>query len=123
MLTGRIIAESLATDSAIQVPGLQAVRIAREDVTASRGPNQPPVWTFLDVQAPDEVSDDLARALADSLAEKQGWYADFRVGRDHVVVFPGHVFRYALGDKDGRQAAVDYGRLDGVPLHQLDWGD
>ncbi|MEU7778891.1 hypothetical protein [Micromonospora parva] len=123
MLTGRIIAESLATGSAIQVPELRVVRISREDVGESRAPDQPTAWTLLDVEAPDEVADDLASVLAESLAKHQGWYADFRVGRDHVVVFPGQVFRYTVGDQDGRQAAVDYGRGDGVPLHQLDWGD
>jgi hypothetical protein len=123
MLTGRIIAESLATGTAIEIRGLMAVRISREDVGGSRAPNQPDAWTLLDVVAPDEVSDDLARVLADSLVANQGWYADFRVGQEHVVVFPGRVFRYTVGDVDGRRAAVDYGRRDGVPTHQLDWGD
>jgi len=61
--------------------------------------------------------------LAGSLVANQGWYADFRVGQDHVVVFPGRVFRYTVTDQEGRRAAVDYGRRNGVPLHQLDWGD
>nr|WP_296067008.1 hypothetical protein [uncultured Actinoplanes sp.] len=123
MLTGRIIAESLATGSAIEVRGLRAIRISREDGGSPRGPDQPVVWTLLDVAAPDEAADDLASALAESLVQGQGWYADFRVGQEHVVVFPGRVFRYDVGDHEGRQAAVDYGRRDGVPPHQLDWGD
>ena len=123
MLTGRIIAESLATGSAIEIRGLRAIRISREDAGHSRAPDQPASWTLLDVAAPDEASDDLASVLAESLVEGQGWYADFRVGKEHVVVFPGRVFRYKVGDHEGRQAAVDDGRHDGVPLHQLDWGD
>jgi len=123
MLTGRIIAESLATGSAIEIRGLRAVRISREDAGQSRAPHQPAAWTLLDVAAPDEAAEELASVLAGSLVANQGWYADFRVGQDHVVVFPGRVFRYTVTDQEGRRAAVDYGRRNGVPLHQLDWGD
>ncbi|MEU8185422.1 hypothetical protein AB0B85_28030 [Micromonospora sp. NPDC049044] len=123
MLIGRILAESLRVGCDIQVPGLRIVRIAREDVAGSRAPQQPAVWTLLDVEAPDEAADELAEALAGSLADGQGWYADFRVGTDHVIVYPGRVFHYTVGDHAGRDAAVQYGRLNGVPEHQLDWGE
>ncbi|HEV7961377.1 MAG TPA: hypothetical protein VGP57_02460 [Actinoplanes sp.] len=122
MLHGRILAESLRVGCDIQVAQLRLVRIAREDVSGSTGTVQPDVWTLLDVQAPDEVADELAEALAAALVEGQGWYADFRVRTDHVVVFPGRIFRYAVGDMAGRDAAVKYGTAAGVPEHQLDWG-
>jgi hypothetical protein len=61
--------------------------------------------------------------LADALIDGQGWYADFGVGADHVVVFPGRVFRYTIGDQDGRDEAVKYGRAVNVPEHHLDWGE
>ena len=120
---GRIIAESLRAGAELDLPSLRLVRIAREDVSGSRGPGQPDTFTHLDVEAPDEAADDLASALAGALADGPGWYADFRVGADHVVVFPGRVFRYAVGDAEGRRAAVEYGAAVGVPRHQLDWAD
>jgi hypothetical protein len=123
MLHGRILAESLRVGCDIQVPQLRLVRIAREDVSGSTSTIQPDVWTLLDVQAPDELADELAEALAAALIEGQGWYADFRVRTDHVVVFPGRIFRYAVGDMAGRDAAVKYGAAAGVPENQLDWGD
>jgi hypothetical protein len=83
----------------------------------------PDIWTLLDVDGPDDVAEDLASALAGALVVGQGWYADFRVGADHVVVFPERVFRYTMGDQAGHNEAVEYGKSVGVPAHQLDWGE
>lgn len=123
MLHGRILAESLRLGCDLQVPDLQLSRVDRHDVSHEAAPYQPDVWTVLDVQGPDEAADHLASALADALIEGQGWYADFRVGADHVVVFPGRVFRYTMGDQAGRDEAVAYGMSVGVPAYQLDWGE
>ncbi len=84
---------------------------------------QPGVWTLLDIEGPDDVASDLASALAEALIEGQGWYADFRVSADHVVIYPGRSFRYTIGDQAGRNEAVEYGRSVGVPACQLDWGE
>jgi hypothetical protein len=65
----------------------------------------------------------LVSALARSLLAEGGWYAGFRVGYDHVVVFAEMVFRYRRGDQAGRADAVEYGRTACVPDHQLDWPD
>src|SRR5690242_4796321 len=99
MLHGRILAESLRIGCDIRVRDLQISRIQRQDVSRGTSPYQPDVWTLLDVEGPDDVADDLAYVLADSLIEGQGWYADFRVGTEHVVVFPGRTFRYTAGDQ------------------------
>jgi hypothetical protein len=123
MLQGRILAESLRAGCDIRVPDLRIARIAREDVSGSAAPGQPDTWTLLDVEAPDAAATRLAEVLAAALVDGQGWYADFRVGGDHVIVFPGRVFRYTMGDEAGRRAAVEHGRAAGVPEHQLDWGD
>jgi hypothetical protein len=105
------------------VPDLRVVRVWREDVSASTGAGQPPVWTFLDVEAPDERAGELADALAAALRRDGGWYADFRVGPDQVVVFAGRAFRYRRGDVTAKAHVVAYGRSVGVPEHQLDWED
>jgi hypothetical protein len=123
MLTGRILAESLRIGCDLQIHGLRMTRIDRQDVSPGAAQYQPDVWTLLDVEGPDELADDLAAALAGALVEGQGWYADFRVGDDHVIVFPGRVFRYTVGDQAGRAEAVAYGKSAGVPTGQLDWGD
>jgi hypothetical protein len=129
MLTGRIILESLRVGSELRVPGLVTTWIGRQDVSSSTAPFQPDVWTLLDFEAPDESYDTLVDGLAGALVAGQGWYADFRVraneganvGDDHVVVYPGRVFRYRVGDAAGRAEAMEYGRKEGIPENQLDW--
>ena len=123
MLRGRLLTESLRIGADLCVPSLRVVRVGRHDVSDSISTGQPEIWTFLDFEAPDEVADELGEALAESLAEDSGWYADFEIAQDHVIVFPGRVFRYTKGDHAGRAAAVEYGKTGGVPEHQLDWGE
>ncbi|HLU55432.1 MAG TPA: hypothetical protein VKZ81_08210 [Pseudonocardia sp.] len=122
MLRGRILAESLRPGAVLDVPDLRIVRMWREDVSATAGPGQPPVWTLIDVTAPDERAGELADALSAVLLAEGGWYADFTVGDDHVVIFAGRSFRYRRGDEPARAHVVAYGRSVGVPEHQLDRG-
>ncbi len=75
------------------------------------------------VQASDEVADQLADTLAGSLLAEGGWYANFTVGDEHVVVFAGRIFRYRRGDQSRRAEAEAYARQVGVPVGQMDWGD
>jgi hypothetical protein len=121
MLTGRIIIESLCVGSELRIPGLVTTSISRQDVSSSTAPFQPNVWTLLDFEAPDEAYDALAEGLSGALATNEGWYADFRAGDDHVVVYAGRVFRYRRGDAAGRAEAMEYGRKEGIPENQLDW--
>ena len=136
MLTGRLILESLQVGKDIEVPGLRVVRVGRHDVTDSTTPSgdrtgsdtpgavgdQPRVWTFLDFEAPDELAEELAAAIAEALSPEFGWWADFRDSQDHFHLFANKVFRYRLGDEAGRAESVAYGRAHGTPEHQLDWG-
>jgi hypothetical protein len=86
-------------------------------------PTQPPVWTFLDFEVPEQRADELATTLADALLREDGWYADFQSDAEHVVVFAGRAFRYRKGDAAAREEVVAYGRAAGTPEHQLDWGE
>jgi len=95
----------------------------REDVSATTTSQQPGVWTFIEFEAPSSASDTLSQELASALLPTGGWYADFSVDDDHVVIFAGKVFRYRKGDPDARAAAQAHGRSVGVPEHQLDWPD
>src|SRR5689334_1630589 len=134
MLTGTLLVESLRPGHDLRIADLLVTRIGRHDVTRSTTPSaeadgggaaegQPDVWTFVDFAAPDERAGELADALAAALLAELGWYADFTVGGDHVVVFAGRVFRYRIGDAAGRREAVEHGLAAGTPPHQLDWGD
>jgi hypothetical protein len=123
LLRGRMLTESLRAGAVVEVADLRVVRLWREDVSASTSPGQPSVWTFVDFEAPAERADALAEALAAALLPDDGWYADFEVGVDRVVVFAGRAFRYRKGDAVARSAVVAHGRAAGAPEHQLDRGD
>ena len=121
MLKGTLLAESLRVGADLRVAGLRLTRLRRQDFSESVSAAQPPVWTILDFEANDDVGDALAQGLAPSLLSEGGWYADFTVGHDHVVVFAERIFRYRRGDQAGRAETVEYGKTVGVPEHQLDW--
>ena len=123
MLRGRLLAESLRVGADLTVPGLVLTRLGRHDESGSTAGGQPAVWTFVDFAAPDDRADELAAALAGALLPDDGWYADFELADEHVVVFAGRVFRYRKGDRAARDEVVAYGRAAGTPEHQLDWGD
>lgn len=123
MLTGALLAESLRVGAVFEVPGVVLTRVVRRDVSGSATSAQPSVWTFLELEAPDEVADQLADALAGSLLAEGGWYASFTVGDEHVVVFAGRIFRHERGDRSRRAEAEAYARQVGVPPHQMDWGE
>jgi hypothetical protein len=74
------------------------------------------------VTAPEERAEELASALSAALSAEGGWYADFRSGGEHAVVYAGRIFRYEVGDAAARDEAVAYGRSVGVPEAQVDWG-
>jgi hypothetical protein len=107
----------------VAVPDLRVVRLWREDVSAGAVATQPPVWTFLDFEAPEEEAEAeaVASAIAAALLADGGWYADVRTENEHYVVFAARVFRYTKGDAAARDEAVAYGRSVGVPEQQLDW--
>jgi hypothetical protein len=77
----------------------------------------PTTWTFIEFQAEDDRADELTQQLADVLIAEGGWYADFRVGDEHVVVFAGKVFRYRKSDEAARGEGTEYG----LSADQLDW--
>lgn len=122
MLKGTLIAESLPVGAELRADGLTMTRLYRQ-VRTDEVPGQPVTWTVIDFEAHDEQAGALAQSLAGVLGAEGGWYADFTVGSDHVVVFARKVFRYRRGDKAGRAQVTEYGLSVGVPPHQLDWPD
>lgn len=122
MIQGCIVAESLRVGARF-APDIRVTTISRQDMSGSVVDGQPAIWTLIDFTAEDRDADRIAAELARCLAAEGGWYADFRVDDDHVVVFADTVFRYRRGDRAGRADAEAYGRTAGVPDHQLDWPD
>jgi hypothetical protein len=121
MLRGRLLTESLRVGTELAIPDLGVRRVGRADVSSSASATQPKVWTFLDFEAPDDRADELAAALASALLPDDGWYANFEVGDEDVIVFANRVFRYSKDDRAARSEALAYGRAAGTPEHKLDW--
>jgi hypothetical protein len=122
VLSGTLLAESIRVGPELKIDGLVVTKIFRRDFP-DEPPGMPTIWTFVEFQAEDSRADELAQKLADVLVAEGGWYADFGVGDDHVVVFAGKVFRYRKGDEAGRAEATEYGLSVGCPADQLDWID
>ena len=123
MLRGRLLMESLRVGAELAVPGLLVRRLGREDVSTSAVATQPKVWAFVDFEAPSDRAHELAPALAAALSPDDGWYANFEVGNELVVVFAGKMFRYAKGDRVAHGEAVAYALSAGTPKQQIDWGE
>lgn len=124
MIRGTLIGESLAVGSTLKLTSqIRLVRIARIEAPPGEAPGQPSQWTVIDFEADDSADNDLAAALASVIQAEGGWYADFRVGDEHVVVFSEKIFRYRRGDQEAREKVHTYGRSVGVPDAQLDWKD
>jgi hypothetical protein len=121
LINGYVIGESLRAGAAFAPEGLTIRKVSRIDVSSTAADGQPPVWTFVEFETDDGHATALADALAQALEPDKGWYSDFTVGDEWVVVFAGKVFRYRRGDAAGRAEAVAYGRSAGTPEHQLDW--
>jgi hypothetical protein len=122
MLSGTLLAESIRVGPELSIDGLAVTKIFRRDFP-DEPPGMPTTWTFIEFQAEDNRAGELAQKLADVLIAEGGWYADFGVDDQHVVVFAGKVFRYRKGDEAGRAEAIRYGLSVGCPADQLDWTD
>ncbi len=121
MLRGGIICESLKPGTVLEGYELRITRWSRYEISEP-APSQPSVWTLIEFEADEDVSDVLAQRLCKDL-DAPGWYANWNTDDEAVVVFPERVFRYPRGDRAGRRKAQKYGRHCGVPEGQLDWDD
>jgi hypothetical protein len=112
MLTGTLVGESLRPGSHLDTAHLSVTRIARWDLADSVGPDQPGQWTVIDFEAEDTEAETLAHVLAGALRPDGGWYCDFIVGTERVVVFADRAFRYPRGDRAGRVTGFTDGIVD-----------
>jgi hypothetical protein len=74
----------------------------------------------VDFEADDARAEHLAPAFSAAF-DQPGWYVNFSARPKTFVIYPGRVFRYRRGDRDGRAEAQTHGRALGVPEPQLAW--
>jgi hypothetical protein len=113
--SGIVLAESLESDTCLG--RLNAVKRESWNI-ADPAPYQPNAWTAIFFENDGDM-DEAAQAISACL--KPAWYADLGNAGRKVIVFRDRIFSYVPGDAAGRADAVEYGRLAGIPVRQLDW--
>lgn len=105
MITGYVLGESLRPGAVFAPHGLRIRKVERVDNSASATAGQPGAWTFIEWETDDDsASGPIAEALAAALEPTHGWYADFTVGDERVVVFARKATR--------RQPHIDAAAID-----------
>ena len=92
MPAGYVIAESIRPGSRLEGFPFTLTRIERSTVDTATG-DQPSAWTMIQFEFPTEEAERLATALA-AVLDEPGWYTNFDVDGDKVVIFPRRVMRY-----------------------------
>ena len=106
---GVIIEESLRDSRILNKLFITGVKITNEENPRDR-------WHMYDVIVSREEMDILQKEM-----DAGKWYMNFDNGFVMVVVYRDRIFEYNLGDKDGRERAVEFGRSLGIPEKQLDF--
>ena len=119
MPAGYVIAESIRPGSWLEGFPFTPTRIERHMVDSASG-DQPSAWTMIHFAFPTDEAERLATALA-AVLDEPGWYTNFDVDGDKVVIFPRRVMRYRREDQAARAEAEAYARSLGIPDAQLDW--
>jgi len=122
MISGYVLVEGMRSGARLEGLPLTLTKIERYPVrNAASG--QPPVWTTVEFEFPEEASEEVADALAAVIDEPGGWYSHFNANGESFVIYAHRIFRYPSGDAAGRAEAEEYGRSVGVPEAQLDWDE
>lgn len=121
MFVGCVIEESLSNRTILDEVTITSTRI--EPVTPDHRTPWVDQWTLHQIEVPADEAVRFAERLSGAIDPAHGhaWYADFRNATIHYVVFEGRVFKIDRSKPDEYEAAVDYGRRIGIPLHQLDF--
>lgn len=117
---GIVIEESLKDLSALN--DLKIVKTDTETVTVEHETSHLKKWTLHHVEIPAEIVERVADKLSRSLDVENGhWYADFKTGARHYVIFSGRVFTIDRSSRRQYEAVRQYGIKIGIPEHQLDF--
>jgi len=116
---GVIIEESLENKDV-----LQKVKIIKTKVEKVGEKHKTPwikQWTLRTVEIFANQADEIAEELSKSLDSERNWYADFKNGKFHYIIYRNKVFRVDRSKPEQYKKAVEYGLLLGIPDYQLDF--
>lgn len=78
-------------------------------------------WTLDTVEIPENKASKIAKELSESLDSKHNWYADFKNGTHHYIIFRNRVFYIDRTKKVEYERASQYGISLGIPDYQVDF--
>ncbi|MFA6404468.1 MAG: hypothetical protein WCW03_00450 [Candidatus Paceibacterota bacterium] len=78
-------------------------------------------WTLHTVEILENQARDVAEKISKVLDSKHDWYADFKNGTHHYIIFRDKVFYIDRKSKEQYNEAKHYGISLGIPEYQVDF--
>jgi len=78
-------------------------------------------WTIHTVKITSEKAAKIAEELSECLDSAHSWYADFKNGELHFIIFRNKIFRVDKTNKKEYDQARKYGISLGIPAYQIDF--
>lgn len=114
---GVIIEESLAQRGVLKE--LKVLETEIEPVTERMKTPQLKQWTLHTVEIPETKVTTISERLSKDLEQK--WYADYKNGKYHYIIYKSKVFKVDLKNPVLYKEAKRYGISLGIPEHQVDF--
>ncbi|MCL5430153.1 MAG: hypothetical protein M1504_01590 [Candidatus Marsarchaeota archaeon] len=118
---GVIIEESL--DDKRILKSLKVTKTVVEKVTKAFGTPWLKKWTLDYVDIPEEDVELVSTRVSKVLSQKHrsSWYADFKNGTTHYIIFKNKVFKIDRVRRAEYMKATKYGLSLGIPAHQVNF--
>jgi len=114
-----IIEESLDDKSILDFVNIINTRI--EKVTEKHKTPWVKKWTLHTVEINVDKIEDISEKISLSLDSKHNWYADFKNGKYHFIIFYKKVFKIDRRKKEEYLETTKYGISLGIPDYQVDF--
>ena len=116
---GVIIEESLEDKKVLEK--VKIIKTEVEDVVDGHETPWLKHWTLHTVEISGKEVDSVAEDVCRSLDSKHDWYADFKNGEIHYIIFKNKIFKIDRGNWEEYDKATKYGLSLGIPKHQVDF--
>jgi len=73
------------------------------------------------VEISEEYAEKIVEEISKSLDSKHNWYADFKDGKTHFIIFRNKIFKIKRTSKEQYDKAKEYGISLGIPEYQVDF--
>ena len=116
---GVIIEESLENKNVLR--NVKIVKTKVEKVTDKHKTPWIKKWTLHNVEISEEYAEKIVEEISKSLDSKHNWYADFKDGKTHFIIFRNKIFKIKRTSKEQYDKVKEYGISLGIPEYQVDF--